>query len=116
MSAKRAGPPIRKLKGGRERYSKEACARRLVMLRRAISHIKGRKITQTEFSQKAGLTQSGYTHYENAARIPSLEAAAALVDTYDISLDWLYLGNDFNMPFDIKDAIAAIRESDSEPD
>lgn len=93
---------------GSARYSKNACAKRLVALRAAIGIIEGRKITQTEFATRAGLTQSAYTHYENALRIPSIEAATALVDTYDISMDWLFLGYDHNMPFELNTALKKV--------
>ena len=93
---------------GPARYTKEACARRLLLLRLAVANLEGRKITQTEFAERAGLKQSGYTHYENGLRLPSIDAAAALADTYDLSLDWLYLGQEFNMPFEIMQEIKRV--------
>ncbi len=99
---------------GEKRYSKEVVSQRLEFLRLAISKLEGRKITQTEFAERAGLKQSGYTHYENGMRLPSIDAAAALVDTYDISLDWLYLGLDFNMPFEINAALKRVASGERE--
>lgn len=100
--------PALKVVGGRSRFSKEAVARRLYLLRAMVSHIENKKITQTDFARRAGLTQSGYTHYENGMRLPSIAAAAALVDSYDVSLDWIFLGRDLNLELPLLQALKQV--------
>lgn len=85
----------------------EETARRARLLRDAVSALEGRALTQQEFAARAGIRQSSWAQYERAHRLPSIDNAQALVDTYDITLDWLYLGKDHNMPFQLNAALKA---------
>lgn len=64
--------------------------------------------TQVAFAERAGLRPNAYTQYETAINRPSLEAAAKLVHTYQLTLDWIYLGDPSNLPARIADGIKAI--------
>ena len=66
--------------------SKEAVGRRLELTRRIYG------LQQGEFARRAGLNQSTYNQYEKGVNMPNLSAAFALVDTYRLTLDWIYDG------------------------
>ena len=46
-------------------------------------------LTQTLLAKKIGMTQSGYTNYENAIREPTLLTLKSLSQALDVSVDWL---------------------------
>ncbi len=55
-------------------------------------------MSQVEFAERAGISQNAYNQYEHAKRRLSLEAAYALCDTYDLTLDWIYRGRTEGLP------------------
>jgi transcriptional regulator with XRE-family HTH domain len=65
-------------------------------------------MTQIAFAERAQLKPNAYTQYETAVNRPSIEAAAALVQTYQLTLDWIYLGDASNLPSRITDGIRAV--------
>ena len=46
-------------------------------------------LTQTQFAEKAGLSKTAVSNYENLGKSPSLETLLSLADAYGVSLDWL---------------------------
>lgn len=61
-------------------------------------------LTQTEFADKLGVSQSSVNYWEKGQRIPSIEAAAKIADFFDITIeslldsdDKLIKQNPFNM-------------------
>jgi len=51
------------------------------------------KLTQTEFAEKLGVSQSSVNYWENGQRIPSIEAAAKIADFFDITIESLLDSN-----------------------
>lgn len=49
----------------------------------------GYGFSQPNISTETGLTQSQLSNYENGKMVPSLLAAIAIADAFDISLDYL---------------------------
>lgn len=50
---------------------------------------RGYGYSQPQIAEQTGLTQNQLSNYENGKMIPSLLAAIALADMFDISLDYL---------------------------
>lgn len=50
-------------------------------------------ISQTEMSNKANLNRSYVTHIETGKSTPSFDFLVKLMDTYNLSIDWLLTGN-----------------------
>ena len=50
-------------------------------------------LSSGEFAEKAGLLPSSYSQYESGRRKCSIESAIALVVTYKLTLDWIFLGD-----------------------
>lgn len=46
-------------------------------------------ITQKQLAKEAGLSERGIQNYELGERVPTLQAAIALADFFDVSLDYL---------------------------
>ncbi len=49
----------------------------------------GYKLSQPDIEKETGITQCQLSNYENGKTLPSLLAAIALADMFDISLDYL---------------------------
>ena len=62
---------------------------RLVFAQRLKQALKEMKITQVELAEKIGMTQGGYTSYEQARREPPIKVLVQLADKLNVSLDWL---------------------------
>ena len=50
-------------------------------------------LTQHTFAKRAGLTQQALAQYESGKRKPAVDIAAALCDTYGLTLDYIYRGD-----------------------
>lgn len=61
-------------------------------------------VDQTAYGARAGLKRTAVTNYENGDKRISLDAARALCKAYDLSLDWIYEGDDANLPAAIRKA------------
>jgi len=81
----------------RQRYATQI-AERLIATRKALG------LNQTQLCRRAGILQSTWSNYEAAARsardgkerlinIIQLEWAFRLIDTFDLTLDWIYRGD-----------------------
>lgn len=60
---------------------------RLALLRRIANK------RQEDFAAAAGLSRTAYNQYETGAKMPSVEAATRLCETYDLTLDYIYHGD-----------------------
>lgn len=91
----------------RERESdgrtKRAIGVRLELTRRALG------LAQSEFAERAGLSRNAYNQYETGTNRPQLEAAFKLCDTYRLTLDWIYFGDNSGLRHDLADAVKALR-------
>jgi transcriptional regulator with XRE-family HTH domain len=65
----------------------ESVGTRLMLVREALG------LTGIFFAEKAGIAPSSYSQYEGGKRRCSLESAIALSDAYQLSLDWIFLGD-----------------------
>jgi transcriptional regulator with XRE-family HTH domain len=87
-------------------HSQEAIARRLRATRLALA-----ADNQQEFGNRAGISQSNYSQYENGHKRPSVDASIALCETYALTLDWIYRGDLTGLPYKLAAAIQAQTES-----
>jgi transcriptional regulator with XRE-family HTH domain len=78
-------------------------ARRLIVTREALG------LNQTEFCETASLSQPRYSPFESGKRRLSLDAALALVETYNLTLDWFYRGDPSGLPSHLATNIRALR-------
>lgn len=46
-------------------------------------------LTQKQLAKESGLSERGVQNYELGERVPTLQAAIALADFFDVSLDYL---------------------------
>jgi hypothetical protein len=82
--------------------SVEAIRIRLISLRMAIGP------NAKRFAERAGIAPNTWSNYENEeGRRISLEEAQKLVDTYSVTLDWVFDGKAARMPGDLLDQIRA---------
>lgn len=66
-------------------------------------------LQQNEFCSRAGIATNTYNNYEQGIRTPSLENAIILCKTYDLTLDWIYLGDPSGLRYATADAIKALK-------
>ncbi|KZL02809.1 MULTISPECIES: helix-turn-helix transcriptional regulator [unclassified Pseudovibrio] len=55
-------------------------------------------LTQQEFAEKHGFNRARYNHWETGLRRISLDCAYKIRETYDITLDYIYLGREAGLP------------------
>lgn len=80
-------------------------ARRLTVTREAL------ELSQTEFCEAAGISQPRYSPFESGKRRLTLDAAMALVDRYNLTLDWLYRGDPSGLPMHLATKIRTLRRA-----
>jgi DNA-binding XRE family transcriptional regulator len=80
-------------------------AERLRKIREALG------MNQAEFARRAGMSRNAYNAYEKARERPALDQALRLCDTYKLTLDWIYRGDDSGLRADLADAIRAITKA-----
>ena len=68
-------------------------------------------LNQAEFARRAGLSRNAYNAYERARERPSLDNAIRLVDAHQLTLDWVYSGDNSGLRSSLADAIKAIRQA-----
>jgi transcriptional regulator with XRE-family HTH domain len=68
---------------------------RLRMTREALG------MEQSEFADRAGIARNAYNQYEQAQRIPRLDIAIRICETYGLTLDWIFRGDLSGLPFHI---------------
>jgi len=89
----------------KEDRSVDAIATRLRLIRQVAG------LTQAEFAERASLARNSYNQYEKGKRRPSIDHAIALVETYDLTLDWIYLGDPSGLRYEDADAIKALQQA-----
>jgi transcriptional regulator with XRE-family HTH domain len=95
-----------------EQRSLPAIAARLQKARKAL----GFK-TQKEFAERVGIQGPTYNQWEKAKAYPDLQFAIRLRDEYNLSLDWIYLGDPAGLPYHMAKLLSAEpSEGDPHPD
>ncbi|WP_424969964.1 helix-turn-helix domain-containing protein [Dinoroseobacter sp. S76] len=62
------------------------------------------KLRQADYAANAGLKRTSLASWETGTKRVSVDAAAKLRNVYGLSLDWLYCGDDANLPASIRRA------------
>lgn len=72
---------------------------------------------QVDFCKAAGggITPQGWNNYETGRHRLALNAALTLCRRFNLTLDWLYRGDDSGLPRRLIEAMAALREEGTEP-
>jgi DNA-binding XRE family transcriptional regulator len=86
---------------GRDR---EAIAARLQLTRDALG------MKQGEFAEMADIKKNTYNQYEKGKNLISLEEAHKLCDAHNLTLDWIYRGDQSGLKVSLANAIKAIRQ------
>lgn len=76
-----------------------AIGRRLRLTRQALG------LSQTEFAARAGIAKNALSQYESGKQRPSIDNAIALAETHRITLDWIYLGDNSNLRYELVEAM-----------
>lgn len=76
--------------------------RRLRLTREAL------RLTQREFSTRAGIAVNTYGQYETGTRLISPARAIELCDQYGLTLDWIYRGEAGDLPYKLAAAVKAL--------
>jgi transcriptional regulator with XRE-family HTH domain len=59
----------------------------------------------TEFGHQAWLEHPQYSQYESGKRLPDIAAAIMLCRAYNLTLDWIYIGDLGTLPHKLAQAI-----------
>lgn len=78
-----------------------AIATRLAMTREAL------ELSQAEVSRRTGIKPNTYNQYEMAKGRPNIDHANKLCDGLNITLDWVYRGDQGGLPAQILDKLRA---------
>ena len=87
---------------------KKAVGMRLRLTRNALG------MDQGEFGARAGLKPARYNQIEMGVNLPSIDAALRLIDTYHLTLDWIYTGDTHGLRRSTEQAIMALVLAQSE--
>lgn len=87
-----------------EGSGRAAIGARLELTRRAFD------LSQTDLCKQTGLSNQAYNNYEAGYRIPNLESALILCNTYDLTLDWIYRGDMSGLPLKLADALRSLKQ------
>ena len=66
----------------------------------------------TEMGKLLGIGQTKYSYYETRISRPSNAVLAALRDQFDVTADWVLLGDEDNMPQYFLDEIKAVTDDE----
>lgn len=89
--------------------SLEAIAERLIMLRESFG------MNQTEFCRHVGFTQQALGNYEHAERRINLDQSIKLVQKTGVTLDWIYFGDDSQLPIKLYRAMGLAEKMERMP-
>lgn len=89
---------------GDDDLSPEAIGRRLELTRAAL------RMSQIDFCGDAGIATNTYNQYERGKKRPSLDNALKLARAYNLTLDWIYLGDPSGLRYDLADLIKGLRD------
>jgi transcriptional regulator with XRE-family HTH domain len=76
-------------------------ARRLVAARRA------KNLRAADLARMTGVAPNALSNWEQGIRRPSLDQVARLLPALDVTLDFIYFGDDRGLAWDVKEAIMA---------
>lgn len=82
----------------------KSVARRLQLTRQAYG------LKQVEFAAPINIATNTYNQYERGKKRPSIDAAIALCETYNLTLDWIYRGDASGLPYGLASAIKTAAE------
>lgn len=68
-------------------------------------------LSQQEFGEAAGLSQTRYNNYECGARLLTLRAALSLCKKYALTLDYVFLGDASGLPFRVADELRKLKKN-----
>lgn len=88
-----------------EAVMNDAVAARLAMIREVVS------LSQVEFAGRADILPNAWNNYERGRSRIGIEAAIRLVAVYQVTLDYIYLGDTSNLPYRMAHAIEALRQA-----
>lgn len=77
--------------------SNEEIARRLVRLRKTL------RLSQADMCRRLGVAPNRWNQYESGMRRITLEVAGKLRDTFGITADWVFFGDESGLPRRITD-------------
>lgn len=86
----------------------QAVGRRLTLTRQALG------LAQNEFAKRAGISPSRFNHYETGRHLPSLDAAQALCDVHDLTLDWIFRGDASGLRYALVEAMRQMNKARNE--
>lgn len=78
-----------------------AIARRLVAARRA------KKLRQIDLARMTGVAPNALSNWEQGIRRPSLDQVVLLLPALDVTLDFIYFGDDRGLSWEVREAIMA---------
>lgn len=73
------------------------------------------RLTQRDFALGAEIQPTTYGQYETGARLISPARAIELCQTYQLTLDWIYMGELAGLPYRLAAAIKALQELERQP-
>lgn len=88
-----------------EGRDKAAVGARLKLTREALGK------DQTEFATGADIARNTYNQYETGTNSVSLAIAHKMCDAYNLTLDWIYRGDQSGLKASLADAIRALRQA-----
>ena len=68
-------------------------------------------LSQAEFAATAGLKAAAMCRCERGSSRPSVDAATKLCEAYNLSLDWIFMGDLKPLPYDLADSIQKARSA-----
>lgn len=90
----------------RDPTSVQMIAQRLIATRLALGFE-----SQVEFCREIGVSYNTWNNYENARGRPKLDTAIELCVRFNLTLDWIYMGDASGLPHRLAQALTAARAS-----
>lgn len=81
----------------------DAIGRRLALTRHML------QMQQNDFCERAKIPPNTYNQYERGKKRPSIANAIKLCEAYDLTLDWIYLGDPSGLRYGDAEAIKNMR-------
>ncbi len=72
---------------------------------RAIRRLTG--LSAKDFAAECGFGETQYANWESGYRRPLPENAAVLVDKFGVTMDFIYLGRDITLPYNIRKELSS---------
>jgi transcriptional regulator with XRE-family HTH domain len=91
----RGGPRIDRKLGAEHQGER---LRRLRIVMGKLRKRDGTPYTHDEMADILGVVQQTYSAFENSGRVPQPPVLAVFRDAFDVTADWILLGDDDNMP------------------